>query len=462
MTAEIAILNAEAVALAADSAVAASAGSNQKIFSSQNKLFALSNVAPVGILIYGNATFMSIPWETLIKEYRRTRKGKTFAHLNEYLEDFCDFLDREVGSHLTEDHQTEYAKYLVTTIYREIAQIIQWKVTERLGDIFAAGVLSGKTRVKQVTDLVETLTDLVETLTEETIREYHSRARKALPVASAPNDFLDNIRGTLRASLKKIRHEVFGQTFKSSDARRLNEIAVRSVGAMFDDVALHPSGLSTGIAVAGFGDQELFPSLSEVHIEGFVVDVLKKRTGRDTVLGPDSRAWIVSFAQDDMIYQFMQGMAPDYVDVYLHESIISHLDDYTAKILENLSRYSDSEREALRERLKNVHPEIADSFVNWVQEVGKRYFALPIVDVVAMLPKDQLAEMAEALVSLTSLKRKVSLQEETVGGPTDVALITKGDGLIWVKRKHYFAAELNPGYFSRTYEGGKRYATNNA
>ena len=67
-----------------------------------------------------------------------------------------------------------------------------------------------------------------------------------------------------------------------------------------------------------------------------------------------------------------------------------------------------------------------------------------------MLPKEQLAEMAESLVNLTALKRRVSSQEETVGGPTDVALITKGDGLIWVKRKHYFAPELNPSYFSRT------------
>ena len=34
---------------------------------------------------------------------------------------------------------------------------------------------------------------------------------------------------------------------------------------------------------------------------------------------------------------------------------------------------------------------------------------------------------------------------ETVGGPIDVALIiSKGDGLIWIKRKHYFSPELNP------------------
>lgn len=41
----------------------------------------------------------------------------------------------------------------------------------------------------------------------------------------------------------------------------------------------------------------------------------------------------------------------------------------------------------------------------------------------------------------------------TVGGPIDVAIISKGDGFIWIKRKHYFKKELNPqffeGYFNR-------------
>lgn len=56
--------------------------------------------------------------------------------------------------------------------------------------------------------------------------------------------------------------------------------------------------------------------------------------------------------------------------------------------------------------------------------------------------------MAESLVNLTSFKRKISLDAETVGGPIDVAVISKGDGFIWIKRKHYFKPELNPGFFA--------------
>lgn len=45
--------------------------------------------------------------------------------------------------------------------------------------------------------------------------------------------------------------------------------------------------------------------------------------------------------------------------------------------------------------------------------------------VVGLLPPVELAAMAEALVSLTSFKRRVSAEPETVGGPTDVAVITR-------------------------------------
>jgi len=65
------------------------------------------------------------------------------------------------------------------------------------------------------------------------------------------------------------------------------------------------------------------------------------------------------------------------------------------------------------------------------------------------MPKVELAKMAEALVELTSMKRKVTVGVETVGGPVDVAIISKSEGFVWIKRKHYFPPELNTRYFER-------------
>ncbi len=65
--------------------------------------------------------------------------------------------------------------------------------------------------------------------------------------------------------------------------------------------------------------------------------------------------------------------------------------------------------------------------------------------------------MAETLVNLTSFARKVKLGSETVGGPIDVAVISKGDGFIWIKRKHYFKQELNPQFFAKYYKEEIKY-----
>ena len=74
---------------------------------------------------------------------------------------------------------------------------------------------------------------------------------------------------------------------------------------------------------------------------------------------------------------------------------------------------------------------------------------LEIEEMVEFMPKPELANMAEALVHLTSIKRRVSRGMETVGGPIDVAVISQTEGFVWVKRKHYFTTELNPRYFDR-------------
>ena len=72
-----------------------------------------------------------------------------------------------------------------------------------------------------------------------------------------------------------------------------------------------------------------------------------------------------------------------------------------------------------------------------------------LVNTISYLSKEDLADMAESLVRMTYLKRRITSEEESIGGPVDVAVITKGDGFIWLKRKHYFPPELNHHYFER-------------
>ena len=49
--------------------------------------------------------------------------------------------------------------------------------------------------------------------------------------------------------------------------------------------------------------------------------------------------------------------------------------------------------------------------------------------------------MAESLISITSLQRHITASEESVGGPVDVAVITKEDGFVWVKHHDWRVKE---------------------
>ena len=70
---------------------------------------------------------------------------------------------------------------------------------------------------------------------------------------------------------------------------------------------------------------------------------------------------------------------------------------------------------------------------------------------IALMPKQELIELAEALVSITAVERKATPDEGTVGGLIDVAFITKHEGFVWIKRKHYFEAKMNLRYFWRKF-----------
>lgn len=73
----------------------------------------------------------------------------------------------------------------------------------------------------------------------------------------------------------------------------------------------------------------------------------------------------------------------------------------------------------------------------------------PLKQVIGLLSIPELAELAETLVSIESLKERVTTPKESVSGPIDVASVSKSDGFVWIRRKHYFEKELNPRFFDR-------------
>jgi hypothetical protein len=64
--------------------------------------------------------------------------------------------------------------------------------------------------------------------------------------------------------------------------------------------------------------------------------------------------------------------------------------------------------------------------------------------VVPAMPIQDAIDLAEFLVDLSIKFSRFTPGAQTVGGPIEIAAITKHEGFKWVLRKHYFTRELNP------------------
>jgi len=94
MTAEVAALNKGAAAFAADSKVTIVSSGGEKTNDTMNKIFTLSNVHPIGIMIYGNADFMEYPRETIIKLYRSEKNDRHDPTVEQWGQDFWRFVGK--------------------------------------------------------------------------------------------------------------------------------------------------------------------------------------------------------------------------------------------------------------------------------------------------------------------------------------------------------------------------------
>jgi len=429
MTAEIAIMNKEAIALAADSAVTVGQKGEEKIFTSANKLFVLSKYYPIGIMVYGNAVFMGIPWETIIKIYRSKLGNHKFDTLREYTEDFIAFLDN--GNPLFPEAQQK--KYLYGNTLSYFDSPIKNDIDEKVESIMEERGEITDTEIKQIVSNV--------------IKEHYILLEKAKVLPSIPKTHIKDIIDKYGDIIDKARKDVFGKL----PIYGVSLDQLKKISASLFSKDIFPSGIS-GVVVAGFGEKNTFPSLKFFDIQGIINNKLKYKYNEMPFENIDfeNTAAVIPFAQGEMVTTFMEG-----IDPLLHNQIEDFLskifDKYPEVIVESIKKFDVSEKQQLKKKLKKVSNEIFKDYQKVMATHRRKNYVDPVLKVVAILPKDELASMAESLVSLTSFKQKVTKTRETVREPIDVAVISKGDGFIWIKKKHYFKAELNPQFFHNYY-----------
>lgn len=427
MTAEIAIMNKEAIALAADSAVTILGGDRQKIFTSANKLFALSKRHPVGIMIYGSAIFMGVPWETIIKIYRKKLGDKSFQTLEGYSRNFISFLDN-VNQLFPEKVQEDYLRQSIYGYFGFLKNEINSNAQE---------VFNKKGKIESSD---------IELIIDNVLNEQHEKWKNSTGIIE--EEQAKRVSSKYKKEIDKAIKNVFERlplTKKKLD--QLRKIAGWLFTKFPEDIG--PNNIS-GIVVAGFGEKDHYPSVKSFIVEGIVCDKLKYKENKTTKIDHRQNASVMPFAQSEMVATFMEGVDPSYGEVEI--GFLSELfNDYCEMVTDKVKHSSNQEKEKFRGNLQKISEALLNEHQKKLNGYRRTQYIDPVISVVAILPKDELAAMAESLVNLTSFKRKVSMESETVGGPIDVAVISKGDGFVWIKRKHYFEPELNAQFFANQY-----------
>ena len=340
MTAEIAILNKEAVALASDSAVTVRVESEEKVFSSANKLFALSKYHPVGIMVHGSAIFMEIPWETIIKTYRKKLKRKQFAKLGDYAADFIDFLDN--GCFLFPDSvQEDYFESSIGGYFVYIRREIEKEIDSKIR-------ANNKITEKEIKPILSGI-----------IKRHYELWENADNIPSIPESYNEEIRKKFSSNISDAIRLVFEKLpISKRDSDKLRKIA-SNLFSRFPE-GIHKEDFS-GVVVAGFGEEDIFPSIEAFDLEGVANKRLKFRSIASSKVDFENLGAIVPFAQREMVDTFIQGVDPSYL--YMQESYLKELmSQFAEMIVENLKGYKEPAKEKLQRNLKEVSTKILEDF----------------------------------------------------------------------------------------------------
>lgn len=423
MTCEVVVANRMGVALAADSAATFSGrdkdGTRKETYSSGAcKIHQLSSVAHVGVMFFGASELSGLSWEVLVKAFSAFLGRTTMRTLEDYAAALGRFVE---GNHLLypPEHRLSLFRAMAVRSLRSILTDVQCQWAASSGARGATAIFASISETSRGRALPRGCSEIDVRTIVDTHREWLSS---------------DGVKAAANTEeLRLVSREL--------SVGKLCEAAVRDIFVNFRAVY---GGRSSGVVLAGFGDDDAFPSVLELEFFGLVFDklVVASRGGVKTQVDHRNRACIEAFAQTDAV-EFFVGGVTNQIKETVGRAYRKHIRRFAEANIDGAAGMSDMDEVLGRSA--------ADFGREWSEEL-LRCNLEPLQAVVEGMSLQQLAELAEALVTLESLKERATWRTQTVGGPVDVAIITRTEGLIWVKRKRYFDPILNHRLFYRQFE----------
>ncbi len=372
---------------------------------------------------------MATPWETIIKVYRKQLGDRCFPTLKAYETDFIGFL-RSKNFFTTQEMQMAYLENFARNIIDSV-------ITEVVGQ--NRGLFENPSAEDQATFLV---------FLEEKFDSFITSWEEGQVCCEEFVDYSFEMFSEYSSGLfGRINQDLFvvnGITLPEVLVEKIKLSTYHILRAKEDFLSF------TGLIFCGFGEEEIYPQLIPVNISMVIDGRLRFYVDEARVasISNENNGAICPFAQTDVIDTILTGIDPSLDNIYL-ENFEAIFKKYNAAILDSIG----DTNELLKEQIENLDSaKLVETFNTMNQQIKRKNYIEPLMSAVSNLSKDDLAEMAESLIYLTYLKRRITFAEESVSGPVDVAIISKGDGFVWIKRKHYFRPELNQHFFDNYFK----------
>lgn len=420
MTSEVLIFNKRGVVVAADSAVTTSARSSNgrpRYAKTATKIFELANSGNVAIAIFGGAAIDQVPWEVAIKLYRKSLGTAQLPTVAAYADSLLAFLAANPAL---------FPPALLDGFAVQQFEQAAVEVMKR------AGAIDGRCADVNATPAEH---EAGWTVAQPQLLAQLISCGTAAPLTQvALDEVLQEIAPRWDAHLAQYVQDF--PTLSGINLGQLAELAHRLRYAEPDSILGY-----TGIAVVGYGYSEIFPGYRLLHVHGHVGSELYVSGNKSDCISHSKGSLIVPLAQKSMIDLFTDGFG------FSLWSIIEGAgrDSLNGLVQDLQTQGVDVAGVDVAALVSARHSEFMQG---WTRKNWKENYD-PLMEVLTTLSVEEMAHLAETLLLLQSLKERVTSASEEVGGPIDVAALTKSEGLVWLKRKHFFDAGMNVRYVKR-------------
>lgn len=428
MTAVVGILNKRGAAIAADSAVTRQIYNNRKITKNGNKIIRMSNCVPISVMVTGNGCYLKTQWDIIIRYYRQHRGEIAHPTVEACVHDFFRFIANH-NLFCEEEFIWHWVSEELNMLFINADCNVNPTVKERDED---DKLTSPKSYLKAfLKQLRRYRTDWLKDGISEQFKDYTQDQFHAF-LGDMITDYL---------SEKEYQEECFFYKYPKDFLDSLKNDLELTLMVRLTTRRYHEEG-SAELVFTGFGSDQKYPSLvSTTVFEGFDNRVNYHILPEDIIcISNEKPVAICPFAQKDVIKSLLLGMHIDYSRI-----VIKDMEDTYSPYLNSIFHINENDKEFENLNLKDFRKMLCDVMVDDLiqkfDSTNNRYLNkkqrkweknLEDYDLLAM------AALAQSLIDLTGFHRILTFSPEGVGGPVDLAVITKNEGFTWLSRKSWY------------------------